>query len=146
MNDTHTECPRASTRTAAEATVGEASKRPGVLEILQRLGINHCCGAHLSLREAAAAAGVALGDLLRAIDEAVGDTIDVRGLEPPLPMRRVLERLEGLPEGTLLEVIHNRRPVFLYPQLDARGFAHETDEPEPGVIRIRIRKCPRSVP
>jgi hypothetical protein len=29
--------------------------------------------------------------------------------------------------------------VFLYPQLDERGFLHETDEPAPGVVRIAIR-------
>lgn len=67
-------------------------------------------------------------------------TLDVRGLEAPLPMLRVLERLETLNAGETLEVIHSRRPLFLYPQLDDRGFAHETDEPEPGVVRIRIRR------
>ena len=71
-------------------------------------------------------------------------TIDVRGMEPPLPMVRVLERLDTLDEGAKLEVIHDRRPMFLYPQLDERGFAHETDEPEPGGVRIRIRKRPRA--
>jgi uncharacterized protein (DUF2249 family) len=73
-------------------------------------------------------------------------TIDVRGLEPPLPMMRVLEHLDGLAEGAQLEVIHDRRPLFLYPQLDERGFVHETDEPETGVVRIRIRKRPRTGP
>lgn len=75
---------------------------------------------------------------------AVGDdpltmTLDVRGLEPPLPMVRILERLERLGPGQRLEVVHDRRPVFLYPQLDERGFLHETHEPEPGVVRIVIR-------
>jgi uncharacterized protein (DUF2249 family) len=73
---------------------------------------------------------------------AVALSIDVRGLEPPLPMVRVLERLDALGEGEQLEVIHDRRPVFLYPQLDDRGFAHETDEAEPGLVRIRITKRP----
>jgi iron-sulfur cluster repair protein YtfE (RIC family) len=54
----------------AEQTVAEVSKRPGALEVLQGLGVNHCCGAHLSLREAAAAAGVSLDELLRALDGA----------------------------------------------------------------------------
>lgn len=66
-------------------------------------------------------------------------TLDVRDLEPPQPMVLVLERLETLPRGETLEVLHDRRPLFLYPQLDARGFAHETDEPAPGLVRIRIR-------
>ncbi len=66
-------------------------------------------------------------------------TLDVRGLEPPEPMVRVLESADRLAVGGELVVIHDRRPIFLYPQLEARGFAHETDEPEAGVVRIRIR-------
>jgi uncharacterized protein (DUF2249 family) len=53
-------------------------------------------------------------------------------------MVRVLERLDGLEAGGTLTVLHERRPLFLYPQLDARGFRHETDEPEPGLVRIVI--------
>ena len=64
----------------------------------------------------------------------------VRGLEPPQPMVAMLERLEILGPGETLGVVHDRRPTFLYPQLDERGFTHETDEPEPGVVRIRIRR------
>ena len=66
--------------------------------------------------------------------------IDVRGLEPPQPMVKVLEAIERLGPGAELEVRHDRRPRLLYPLLDERGFVHETDEPEPGVVRIRIRK------
>jgi uncharacterized protein (DUF2249 family) len=64
--------------------------------------------------------------------------LDVRSLEPPLPMVRVLEAVESLAPGQRLEVLHHRRPVFLYPQLDERGCQHATDEPEPGVVRIAI--------
>jgi uncharacterized protein (DUF2249 family) len=66
--------------------------------------------------------------------------LDVRGLEPPQPMVRVLEEIDRLGPGGELEVRHDRRPMFLYPQLDERGFIHETDEPEPGLVRILIRK------
>jgi uncharacterized protein (DUF2249 family) len=71
---------------------------------------------------------------------AAGGTVrvDVRGLEPPLPMVRVLEAVETLAPGQRLEVWHDRRPVFLYPQLEARGCRHATDEPEPGVVRILV--------
>ncbi len=65
--------------------------------------------------------------------------LDVRGLEPPQPMLRVLQELDWLAPGAELEVHHDRRPMFLYPQLDERGFIHETDEPEPGLVRILIR-------
>lgn len=66
--------------------------------------------------------------------------LDVRGLEPPEPMVRVLEEVERLSPGAVLEVRHDRRPMFLYPQLEARGLVHETDESEPGIVRIRIRR------
>ena len=52
----------------AEQTVGEIARDPRVLEILKAKGINHCCGAHLSLRVAAAAAGVPLDEILTAIE------------------------------------------------------------------------------
>jgi hypothetical protein len=32
--------------------------------------------------------------------------------------------------------------MLLYAQLDARGFGHETDELEPGLVRIVIRRSP----
>ncbi len=67
--------------------------------------------------------------------------IDVRGLEPPQPMVRVLQAVGLLAPGAELEVLHERRPTFLYPQLEDRGFVHETDEPEPGLVRIRIRRA-----
>jgi uncharacterized protein (DUF2249 family) len=66
--------------------------------------------------------------------------LDVRGLEPPEPMVKILEAMERLAPGELLEVLHERRPMLLYPQLDDRGFIHETDEVQPGVTRIRIRR------
>jgi uncharacterized protein (DUF2249 family) len=66
-------------------------------------------------------------------------TIDVRGLEPPEPMVRILEAVENLRAGDAILVLHERRPMFLYPQLDERGFLYETDESEPGVVRIVIR-------
>jgi iron-sulfur cluster repair protein YtfE (RIC family) len=54
----------------AEMTVAEVTREPGALDILKRMGINHCCGAGLSLREAAAAAGVPLDVLLDALESA----------------------------------------------------------------------------
>ena len=64
--------------------------------------------------------------------------IDVRGLEPPHPMVRILELLGRLVSRQRLVVIHERRPIFLYPQLEERGFRHETEELGPGEFRITI--------
>jgi len=54
-----------------EMTV-EATMRewPAAVEVMKALGINHCCGAHLPLDQAAAAAGVPLATLLRALEDA----------------------------------------------------------------------------
>jgi len=122
-----------------EQTVEEIKARPGAIEALDRFSIDHCCGARLSLREAAAAAGVSVTAVLDALGRSPA-RLDVRGLEPPHPLVRVLERVASLGEDDTLEVIHDRRPLLLYPQLDERGFVHETDEPERGVVRIRIRR------
>jgi iron-sulfur cluster repair protein YtfE (RIC family) len=56
------------TRPSAEQTVAEMSTCRGAREVFQRLGVNYCCGAHLSLREAAAAAGISLDELVRALE------------------------------------------------------------------------------
>jgi regulator of cell morphogenesis and NO signaling len=57
-------------------TVAEVTRRwPHALPILQRLGINHCCGAHLSLAEAAATAGVDPATLIAALDAAVSGRV-----------------------------------------------------------------------
>ena len=64
--------------------------------------------------------------------------VDVRGLEPPHPMLRILELLDRLAPKQHLLVIHERRPLLLYPQLEERGFRHETEELGPGEFRITI--------
>jgi uncharacterized protein (DUF2249 family) len=85
-------------------------------------------------------AGAAAPDA-RAAAPASGDRVvlDVRGLEPPGPMVQILERLDTLRPGQRLVVLHERRPMLLYPQLDERGFLHDTEELEPGLVRIVIR-------
>jgi uncharacterized protein (DUF2249 family) len=70
--------------------------------------------------------------------DGVPTPLDVRGLEPPHPMIRVLDAVEALAPGQRLEVWHDRRPLFLYPQLEERGCSHATDEPKPGLVRILI--------
>ncbi|MFO7171386.1 MAG: DUF2249 domain-containing protein [Bacillota bacterium] len=66
--------------------------------------------------------------------------LDNRGLEPPEPMMRVLEALARLGPEEELEVLNDRRPLFLYPILEERGYVHETTENPDGTVRIRIRR------
>ncbi len=71
--------------------------------------------------------------------------LDVSGLEPPEPMLRVLERLDTLAVRTALRPCSTSGgPCFLYPQLDERGFLHDTEELEPGLVRIVIRRADRA--
>ena len=53
-------------------------------------------------------------------------------------MIRILELLDKLAPGQRLVVTHERRPLFLYPQLEDRGWSHETEELGPGEFRITI--------
>ncbi|WP_458414337.1 DUF2249 domain-containing protein [Schinkia sp. CFF1] len=66
--------------------------------------------------------------------------LDNRGLEPPQPMMRTLAALEELPNGEELIINNDRRPMFLYAELDERGYSHETIELEDGSFQITIRK------
>ena len=66
--------------------------------------------------------------------------LDNRGLEPPQPMMRTLAALEDLPEGENLSIINDRRPMFLYEQLDEMGCRYVTSELEDGSFLIEIKK------
>lgn len=57
-------------KVTADQTVAQAARRPGALETMQRLGVNHCCGAGLTLTEAAASAGIPLATLLAELESA----------------------------------------------------------------------------
>ena len=67
--------------------------------------------------------------------------LDVSDLVPPEPMVRILEVAAQLRPDQTLFVEHHRRPVYLYPQLEAQGFVHETREIGPGRVHILIRRA-----
>jgi len=91
-------------------------------------------------KPATPAAADASGDGWSTPDAAV--TIDVSDLVPPEPMIKILEALESLPDGSSLLVHHLRRPMHLYPQLDAMGYRHDTRELAPDRIEVLIEKPP----
>lgn len=66
--------------------------------------------------------------------------IDNRGLEPPQPMMRSLKALDRIKSGESLSIINDRRPMFLYEELDDRGYLHETETQEDGSFKITITK------
>ena len=60
----------ATRRYAGHERIGDVAADPVARAVLERFGVNHCCGAALSLREGAAAAGAALPALLAALEDA----------------------------------------------------------------------------
>lgn len=66
--------------------------------------------------------------------------LDNRGLEPPQPMMRTLAALEDLAVGDTLTIINDRRPMFLYEQLEELGMEHRTEQQTDGSFKIEIYK------
>jgi regulator of cell morphogenesis and NO signaling len=58
----------------AGESAGEVARRsPRALAVLADLGLDHCCGGHLSLAEAAAAAGVPVDAVIEAVARALAE-------------------------------------------------------------------------
>ena len=72
--------------------------------------------------------------------EADGVHIDVRNLAPPNPMVAVLRLIEQPDCGEAVLVHHDREPVFLFPELDQRGWRWEAVPAAPPEIRYRLTR------
>lgn len=70
--------------------------------------------------------------------------LDVRGLEPPEPMVRVLDALDTLPDGTTLCMLIEREPRPLYRILARNGYACYTMERPDSLYEVRIWRLPAS--
>ncbi len=65
--------------------------------------------------------------------------IDVRGLEPPLPMIAVLSWIEN-PESLDRVLVHlDREPIFLYPELNERAWTYEIVQGKPDEVLLALR-------
>lgn len=51
--------------------------------------------------------------------------LDVRGFDPPQPMIRILSLIDSGEVKDTLIVHLDREPIFLYPELEDRGWSHE---------------------
>ncbi len=67
--------------------------------------------------------------------------LDLRGLEPPQPMIRILTAVEQLAPGEKLSARTDRRPVNLYPELDTRGVRYESEEQPDGSWITRLARA-----
>ncbi|MEH7885849.1 DUF2249 domain-containing protein [Bacillus sp. JJ1609] len=66
--------------------------------------------------------------------------LDNRGLEPPQPMMRTLAALEDLDKGQTLVIINDRRPMFLFEQLDELGYIYLTEQQDDGSYKVTISR------
>lgn len=66
--------------------------------------------------------------------------IDVRGLEPPLPMVAILRLINGLQQPVPVIVHHHREPLYLYPELAAIGWEAVSLDHLAGEVRLTLRQ------
>lgn len=64
------------------------------------------------------------------------ETLDVRDLGPPAPLKNTLERLVSLDDDTVLVQYNDRAPQHLYPKLDDRGYEYETVEHDDATVTV----------
>ncbi len=66
--------------------------------------------------------------------------LDCTDMDPPEPMVEILSRLETMAEGEVLFALLGREPVFLFPELQARGHAWVGDFDADGTsFRLMVR-------
>lgn len=66
--------------------------------------------------------------------------LDNRRLSPPDPMLRILDALERLPADEQLVAQMDRRPVFLFPELEERGYAYTIAQQPEGWFLLTIQR------
>ena len=67
--------------------------------------------------------------------------LDVRGMQAPEPLERVLQTLDRLGDGDDLLVKINCRPVPLFRILERNGYTHEERPGVDALLEIAIRKA-----
>ena len=72
--------------------------------------------------------------------QAVPDALDVRGLEPPEPLLRIIAAARYLAPGATLKIVHERRPSLLYPKLDELGLIYRTEVLAEDVFHIDVTR------
>jgi uncharacterized protein (DUF2249 family) len=66
--------------------------------------------------------------------------LDVRGLEPPIPMEKALDKVAHLNAGQALHLLIHREPFPLYELLDGMGYAHRTEAQDNGDYVVIIER------
>ena len=61
-----------------------------------------------------------------------GIHLDLRGMQPPEPMVTVLRAIESGEVDSVLVGHFDGEPIFLYPELEERGWTHEAMDAQCG--------------
>lgn len=65
--------------------------------------------------------------------------IDVRGLQAPRPLVAILALIDGGAHDARIVVHHNRDPLYLYPELEDRGWQYQRLPGPEGEVRLDLR-------
>ena len=66
--------------------------------------------------------------------------LDNRGLEPPQPMIRTLQALEGSVIGDQVKIHNDRLPMFLIEELQRLGYPFQVEHQADGSAKVIIDK------
>lgn len=66
--------------------------------------------------------------------------LDLRGLQPPEPMERVLDELERLKARQQVRLLIDREPLPLYRLLERNGYLYHKVSREPGLYELVIKR------
>lgn len=66
--------------------------------------------------------------------------LDNRGLEPPEPMQRTLKALAELQSGEQLTIINDKKPMFLFEELDVLNLKYEVKPHHDSGFEVTISK------
>ena len=64
--------------------------------------------------------------------------LDVRELEPPQPLLKIFEIIEIMDKDEALSIIHDRKPIHLYPRLKDAGFKFLTEDTGNDLYLIKV--------
>lgn len=129
----------------ANETLNElVARAPEALLVLQRYGLDTCCGGALTLAVAAQHHSLEVAELLTAIREALGErVIDVRTIVPRERHPLIFSTFEALGPGEAFTLVNDHDPKPLFYQFSAEHegeFTWDYLERGPQTWRVRIGK------
>lgn len=120
------------------------ARAPEALPVLQRFGLDTCCGGALTLAVAAEHHALDLAELLTAIRAALGErAIDVRTVAPRERHPLIFSTFEALGPGEAFTLVNDHDPKPLFYQFNAErqgAFTWEYLEQGPQIWQVRIGK------